>query len=85
MMVKVYMCEQKGAINVIFLLPGTSWAEVESPGKEIEALHVAVGVSVVWVITKDYKVNQNCSRVCNSMIAASRCGCNIILSVRLCV
>ncbi|XP_008327866.1 tectonin beta-propeller repeat-containing protein 1 [Cynoglossus semilaevis] len=35
---------------------GTSWTEVESPGKEIEALHVAVGVSVVWVVTKDYKV-----------------------------
>lgn len=35
---------------------GTSWTEVESPGKEVEALHVSVGVSVVWVVTKDYKV-----------------------------
>ncbi|XP_034046238.1 tectonin beta-propeller repeat-containing protein 1 isoform X2 [Thalassophryne amazonica] len=35
---------------------GTSWVEVESPGKEVEALHVAVGVSVVWVVTKDYRV-----------------------------
>uniref|UniRef100_A0A8D3ASQ3 Tectonin beta-propeller repeat-containing protein 1 n=1 Tax=Scophthalmus maximus TaxID=52904 RepID=A0A8D3ASQ3_SCOMX len=35
---------------------GTSWVEVESPAKEVEALHVAVGVSVVWVVTKDYKV-----------------------------
>ncbi|XP_049416326.1 tectonin beta-propeller repeat-containing protein 1 [Epinephelus fuscoguttatus] len=35
---------------------GTSWVEVESPGKDVEALHVAVGVSVVWVVTKDYKV-----------------------------
>uniref|UniRef100_A0A3Q3GQ88 Tectonin beta-propeller repeat-containing protein 1 n=1 Tax=Labrus bergylta TaxID=56723 RepID=A0A3Q3GQ88_9LABR len=35
---------------------GTSWVEVESPGKEVEALHVAVGVSVVWLVTKDYKV-----------------------------
>lgn len=35
---------------------GTLWVEVESPGKESEALHVAVGVSVVWVVTKDYKV-----------------------------
>ncbi|KAL3053846.1 hypothetical protein OYC64_006222 [Pagothenia borchgrevinki] len=35
---------------------GTSWVEVESPTKEIEALHVSVGVSVVWVVTKDYKV-----------------------------
>lgn len=37
-------------------LSGTSWAEVESPGKEVEAVHVAVGVSVAWVVTKDYKV-----------------------------
>lgn len=35
---------------------GLTWTEVESPGKEVEALHVAVGVSVVWVVTKDYKV-----------------------------
>uniref|UniRef100_A0A8C4E0T1 Tectonin beta-propeller repeat-containing protein 1 n=1 Tax=Dicentrarchus labrax TaxID=13489 RepID=A0A8C4E0T1_DICLA len=35
---------------------GISWVEVESPGKEVEALHVSVGVSVVWVVTKDYKV-----------------------------
>ncbi|XP_061160008.1 tectonin beta-propeller repeat-containing protein 1 isoform X1 [Syngnathus typhle] len=35
---------------------GTSWLEVESPQKEVETLHVSVGVSVVWVITKDYKV-----------------------------
>ncbi|XP_075880246.1 tectonin beta-propeller repeat-containing protein 1 [Nelusetta ayraudi] len=35
---------------------GTLWVEVESPGKESEALHVAVGVGVVWVVTKDYKV-----------------------------
>lgn len=41
----------------VLLLSGTSWLEVESPSKEVEALHVAVGVSVVWVVTKDYKVN----------------------------
>lgn len=35
---------------------GTSWVEVESPGKESEALHVAAGSGVVWVLTKDYKV-----------------------------
>ncbi|KAM4597892.1 tectonin beta-propeller repeat-containing protein 1 [Polymixia lowei] len=35
---------------------GTSWVEVDSPGKEVEALHVSVGASVVWVVTKDYKV-----------------------------
>lgn len=38
---------------------------MESPGKEVEALHVAVGVSVVWVVTKDYKVNQCSSFVGN--------------------
>lgn len=48
------------------LLSGTSWVEVESPVKEVEALHVAVGVSVVWVVTKDYKVNQYSSHVQNS-------------------
>ncbi|KAJ0057955.1 hypothetical protein NL108_007171, partial [Boleophthalmus pectinirostris] len=35
---------------------GISWTEVESPVKEVEVLHVSVGVSVVWVVTKDYKV-----------------------------
>ncbi|XP_061604739.1 tectonin beta-propeller repeat-containing protein 1 [Phyllopteryx taeniolatus] len=35
---------------------GTLWVELESPAKEVETLHVSVGVSVVWVITKDYKV-----------------------------
>ncbi|KAF7221061.1 tectonin beta-propeller repeat-containing protein 1 [Nothobranchius furzeri] len=35
---------------------GTTWVEVDSPSKEVEALHVSVGVSVVWVVTKDYKV-----------------------------
>ncbi|XP_029013635.1 tectonin beta-propeller repeat-containing protein 1 isoform X2 [Betta splendens] len=35
---------------------GTSWVEVEAPAKEVEALHVAVGVSVVWLLTKDFKV-----------------------------
>uniref|UniRef100_A0A1A7X5Q0 Tectonin beta-propeller repeat-containing protein 1 n=2 Tax=Iconisemion striatum TaxID=60296 RepID=A0A1A7X5Q0_9TELE len=35
---------------------GTTWVEVESPSKEVEALHVSVGVSVVWMVTKDYKV-----------------------------
>nr|XP_061830301.1 tectonin beta-propeller repeat-containing protein 1-like isoform X3 [Nerophis lumbriciformis] len=35
---------------------GTSWVELASPAKEVETLHVTVGVSVVWVVTKDYKV-----------------------------
>lgn len=41
-----------------FALLGTTWVEVDSPVKEIETLHVAVGGNVVWVVTKDYKVNQ---------------------------
>ena len=40
--------------------------EVESPVKEVEALHVSVGVSVVWVVTKDYKVSLSTSNVLNS-------------------
>ncbi|KAG7267616.1 hypothetical protein CRUP_027819 [Coryphaenoides rupestris] len=35
---------------------GSSWVDVETPCKEVEALHVAVGVGVVWVVTKDFKV-----------------------------
>nr|XP_023665012.1 tectonin beta-propeller repeat-containing protein 1 isoform X1 [Paramormyrops kingsleyae] len=35
---------------------GTSWAEVQSPSPEFGAIHVAVGVSVVWAVTKDRKV-----------------------------
>lgn len=44
-------------VTTSLLVPGTSWVEVESPGSEVEALHVAVGVGVVWVVTKDYKVS----------------------------
>ena len=40
--------------------------EVESPVKEVEALHVSVGVSVVWVVTKDYKVSLSSLHVSNS-------------------
>ncbi|XP_062308052.1 tectonin beta-propeller repeat-containing protein 1 isoform X2 [Osmerus eperlanus] len=35
---------------------GISWVVVDAPGKEGTAIHVAVGVGVVWVVTKDYKV-----------------------------
>lgn len=49
------------SIQCFFLLSGTLWEEVKSPGKDVETLHVAVGVSVVWVVTKDYKVSQNSS------------------------
>ncbi|XP_028989411.1 tectonin beta-propeller repeat-containing protein 1 isoform X2 [Betta splendens] len=35
---------------------GTSWTVVESPSPDVGAIHVAVGTSVVWVVTKDNKV-----------------------------
>lgn len=35
---------------------GTSWTVVESPSPDVGAIHVAVGVSVVWAVTKDNKV-----------------------------
>uniref|UniRef100_A0A3Q2GAX2 Tectonin beta-propeller repeat-containing protein 1 n=1 Tax=Cyprinodon variegatus TaxID=28743 RepID=A0A3Q2GAX2_CYPVA len=37
-------------------LKGTSWAVVESPNPEVGAIHVAVGMNVVWALTKDNKV-----------------------------
>ncbi|KAI3365576.1 hypothetical protein L3Q82_010660, partial [Scortum barcoo] len=35
---------------------GTSWAVVDSPSPDVGATHVAVGVNVVWALTKDNKV-----------------------------
>ncbi|XP_017339163.1 tectonin beta-propeller repeat-containing protein 1 [Ictalurus punctatus] len=35
---------------------GTTWVVVESPSPEVGAIHVAVGVNVVWAVTKDHKV-----------------------------
>ncbi|KAK5615338.1 Tectonin beta-propeller repeat-containing protein 1 [Crenichthys baileyi] len=35
---------------------GTSWAVVKSPNPEVGAIHVAVGINVVWAVTKDNKV-----------------------------
>ncbi|XP_077958697.1 tectonin beta-propeller repeat-containing protein 1 isoform X2 [Gasterosteus aculeatus] len=35
---------------------GTSWAVVDSPSPEVGATHVAVGINVVWALTKDNKV-----------------------------
>uniref|UniRef100_A0A8C5KIV7 Tectonin beta-propeller repeat-containing protein 1 n=1 Tax=Jaculus jaculus TaxID=51337 RepID=A0A8C5KIV7_JACJA len=35
---------------------GSSWSIVEPPGSENGIMHVSVGVSVVWAITKDHKV-----------------------------
>ncbi|XP_060883536.1 tectonin beta-propeller repeat-containing protein 1 isoform X4 [Labrus mixtus] len=35
---------------------GTSWAVVDSPSPDVGAIHAAVGVNVVWALTKDNKV-----------------------------
>ncbi|KAM7371040.1 hypothetical protein PAMP_010540 [Pampus punctatissimus] len=35
---------------------GTSWTVVDSPSPDVGAIHVAVGVNVVWAVTKDNKV-----------------------------
>ncbi|XP_070707337.1 tectonin beta-propeller repeat-containing protein 1 isoform X1 [Pempheris klunzingeri] len=35
---------------------GTSWAVVDSPSPDVGAIHVAVGINVVWALTKDNKV-----------------------------
>uniref|UniRef100_A0A672KVJ6 Tectonin beta-propeller repeat-containing protein 1 n=1 Tax=Sinocyclocheilus grahami TaxID=75366 RepID=A0A672KVJ6_SINGR len=37
-------------------LKGSSWVTVESPSPVVGAVHVAVGVNVVWAVTKDHKV-----------------------------
>uniref|UniRef100_A0A671MZE4 Tectonin beta-propeller repeat-containing protein 1 n=1 Tax=Sinocyclocheilus anshuiensis TaxID=1608454 RepID=A0A671MZE4_9TELE len=37
-------------------LKGSSWVMVESPDTGVAAAHVAVGVNVVWAVTKDHKV-----------------------------
>ncbi|XP_067285521.1 tectonin beta-propeller repeat-containing protein 1 [Pseudorasbora parva] len=37
-------------------LKGSSWVTVESPSPEAGAVHIAVGVNVVWAVTKDHKV-----------------------------
>uniref|UniRef100_A0A8C1JFY5 Tectonin beta-propeller repeat containing 1a n=1 Tax=Cyprinus carpio TaxID=7962 RepID=A0A8C1JFY5_CYPCA len=37
-------------------LKGSSWVTVESPNTGVAATHVAVGVNVVWAVTKDHKV-----------------------------
>uniref|UniRef100_A0A671R3A9 Tectonin beta-propeller repeat containing 1a n=1 Tax=Sinocyclocheilus anshuiensis TaxID=1608454 RepID=A0A671R3A9_9TELE len=37
-------------------LKGSSWVTVESPSPVVGAVHIAVGVNVVWAVTKDHKV-----------------------------
>jgi len=39
------------------VIKGSSWVTVESPSPEAGAVHVAVGVNVVWAVTKDHKVS----------------------------
>lgn len=39
---------------------GTSWAVVDSPSPDVAATHVAVGMNVVWALTKDNKVRAFC-------------------------
>lgn len=46
--------------NVIFCMSGASWAVVDSPSPDVGAIHVAVGVNVVWAVTKDNKVRKLC-------------------------
>lgn len=59
--------------------------ELESPGKEIEALHVAVGVSVVWVVTKDYKVNGSSSHADWLFRVATETSVCVLLYACVCV
>lgn len=39
-------------------MSGTSWAVVDSPSPDVGATHVAVGINVVWALTKDNKVSK---------------------------
>lgn len=56
---------------------------MESPATEVEALHVAVGVGVVWVVTKDYKVRAEHlgpwpeRRVYRGTVCVFRCGSDV--------
>lgn len=49
--------------NNVFCDPGTSWAVVDSPSPDVGATHVAVGVNVVWAVTKDNKVRKCCDEL----------------------
>lgn len=42
-----------------FCNPGTSWTVVDSPCPDVGAIHVAVGMNVVWAVTKDNKVRKS--------------------------
>ncbi|KAK1793893.1 hypothetical protein P4O66_010796, partial [Electrophorus voltai] len=42
--------------EIISALQGSAWVVVESPNPEVGTIHVAVGVNVVWAVTKDHKV-----------------------------
>lgn len=47
---------------MFFYNPGSSWAVVDSPSPDVGAIHVAVGVNVVWAVTKDNKVRKCCDQ-----------------------
>lgn len=42
----------------LWFISGTSWTEVDSPSPDVSATHVAVGINVVWALTKDNKVRK---------------------------
>lgn len=54
------VCLRDMSMN-IFCMSGTSWAEVDSPSPDVGAAHVAVGINVVWALTKDNKVREFCN------------------------
>lgn len=43
------------------LVSGTSWMVVDSPCPDVGAIHTAVGINVVWTLTKDNKVRKFCT------------------------
>lgn len=47
--------------NIILFISGTSWMMVDSPSPDVGAIHVAVGINVVWALTKDNKVRKFCT------------------------
>lgn len=46
----------EAAGGLLWGLLGSSWTTIEPPGPDSGILHVSVGVSVVWAVTKDQKV-----------------------------
>lgn len=57
-----FLCIENN-VGVFFCNPGTTWAVVDSPSPDVGAIHVAVGVNVVWAVTKDNKVRKCCDEL----------------------